>query len=120
MPAPLADGEVVVAAVARRSPEPGAVEQITLALAQATVATQEVSLALAGEEAEVLALGLLCHGQSVMGGDLPHFGLGQLGQREAHATENCRRQRREHVALVLVLVGGGGKQRAGASSTMRA
>ena len=37
----------------------GAVEHVALAVAQAAVAAQEAALALAGEEAEVLALGLL-------------------------------------------------------------
>ncbi len=107
--AALADREVVVAAVAPDRPA-GAVDQIALALAQAAVAAQEVGLALTGEKAEVLALGLASHGKLMAGGDLAHLGLGQLGEREAHPVEQAGRQRRQHVALVLVLVGGGGEQ----------
>ena len=78
-PAALADGEVVVAAVAADGAT-GAVDDGALALAQAAVAAQEAALALAGEEAEVLALGLAGDGEAVAGGDRPHLGLGQLGQ----------------------------------------
>ena len=85
------------------------------------MAAQEAALALAGEEAEVLALGLLGDREAVAGGDRPHLGLGQLGQREAEPAEQLRRQRRQHVALVLGLVGGRRPAAARrASSTMRA
>ena len=109
-PAPLADREVVVAAMAADRLA-GAIEHRALALAEAAVAAQEPRLALAGEEAEVLALGLLGDGEAVAGGDLAHLGLAQLGQREAQPVQHRRRQRGEHVALVLVAVRGGGEQR---------
>ena len=109
--AALADGEVVVAAVAADR-APGAVEDGAGGVAKTAVAAQEPALALAGEEAEVLALGLARDRQPVAGGDLPHLGLGQLGEREAKPAEQLGRQRRQHVALVLGAVGGGGEQRA--------
>src|SRR4051794_10926215 len=98
--AALADGEVVVAAMAAEGAA-GGVEDRAVALAQAAVAAEEAALALAGEEAEVLALGLAGDGEVVAGGDLADLGLGQLGEREAEAAEQLRRERREHVALVL-------------------
>ena len=58
--------------------------------------------------------GLLGDLEAVAGGDRAHLGLVQLGEREAHAVEQPRRQRGEHVALVLGLVGRGREQRAGA------
>ena len=88
-PAALADGEVVVAAVAAEGAA-GGVDDRAVALAQAAVAAEEAALALAGEEAEVLALGLAGDGEAVAGGDLPHLGLGQLGQREAEARRAAR------------------------------
>ena len=107
--APLADGEVMVAAMAAELAA-GAVDDVSLAFQEAAVAAQEVGLALAGEEAEVLALGLAGDREGVAGGDLPHLRLGQLGQREADALEDRRRQRRQHVALVLLRVRRRGEQ----------
>ena len=57
-PAPLADGEVVVARCARRARRPARSTIAPGPLAEAAVAGEERALALAGEEAEVLALGL--------------------------------------------------------------
>ena len=68
-------------------------------------------LALAGEEAEVLGLGLLRDREAVAGGDGADLVLGHLGEREAEPAEQLRRQRREHVALVLGRVGAVGEQR---------
>ena len=48
------------------------------------------------------------------GGDLAHLGLGQIREREAEAGQQRRRERGEHVALVLGRVGRGGEQRPGA------
>ena len=45
------------------------------------------------------------------GGDLPHLGLGQLGEREAQPPEQVGGQRRQHVALILGLVDRRGEQR---------
>src|ERR1700746_1497091 len=78
------------------------------------MAAQEALLALAGEEAEVLALGLLRNRETVAGGDLAHLRLVQLGERGTQTIEYRRRQRREHVALVLVAVGGSCEQAAAA------
>ena len=109
--AALADGEVVVAAVAADHAA-RAVEDVALAVVEVAVAPQESGLALAGEEAEVLALGLAGDREFVAGCDLPHLGLGQLGQRETEPRQHRRRQAGEHVALVLGRVGAGGEQRA--------
>ena len=68
-------------------------------------------LALAGEEAEVLGLGLLRDREAVPGGDRAHLVLGHLGEREAEPAEQVRRQRGEHVALVLGGVDAGREQR---------
>ena len=84
------------------------------------MAAQEAALALAGEEAEVLALGLAGDGEAVAGGDLADLGLGQLGEREAEAAEQLRRQRGEHVALVLGASAAAASSGPSASSTMRA
>src|SRR3954470_23445991 len=89
----------------------GAVDHGALAVHQVAVAAQEAALALAGEKAEVLRLGLLRHREAVAGGDRADLFLGHVGQRETEAAEQIRRQRREHVALVLGGVGAGGEQR---------
>ena len=76
------------------------------------MAGEERALALAGEEAEVLALALGGHRQARGGGELAHLGLRQVGEREAQPLERRGSQRREHVGLVLGGVGGRGEQRA--------
>ncbi len=73
---------------------------------------QELPLSLTGQEAEVLALGPAGHLQLRPGGDLAHLGLGQLGERKAQAGQGSGAQRREHVGLVLRVIGGAGQQRA--------
>jgi hypothetical protein len=75
------------------------------------VAGEERALALAGKETEVLALGLARDREPGPGRDLAHLGLRQLGEREAHQCERFRRERGEHVGLILGRVGGAGKQR---------
>src|SRR6476661_334493 len=62
--ASLADCEVVLPAVAAERATP-AVDHVAAAVAQTAVAAQELALAAAGEEAEVLALGLACNRQSM-------------------------------------------------------
>src|ERR1700761_6763397 len=99
-PAALADGEVVVAAVAAELAA-GAVDDGALAVDQVAVTAEEALLALTCEEAEVLRLGLLRDRQPVPRGDGPDLVLGHLGEREPEPPEQFRRQRREHVALVL-------------------
>src|SRR5689334_24452312 len=98
-----------MAAVASEPPS-RAVEEVALALVHAAVSLQEVGLALTGEEAEVLTLGLARDGEVMAGGDLAHLRLGQLGERKAQSPEHRRRQRRQHVALVLLLVGRRGQE----------
>src|SRR3954471_12641202 len=89
-PASLADGEVVVAGVAADR-RPGGVEDGPGPLAQAAVALEKPRLALAGKEAEVLALGLLGDLETVTGRDLADLGLAQLGERESNAIEQSGR-----------------------------
>ena len=90
---------------------PGAVDDVPGTLPEAAVAGEEALLALPGEEAEVLALGLFRDREAVTLGDLPHLRLAEMGEREAEPPQQLRRQRREHVALVLGVVVGGGQQR---------
>ena len=105
----LADREVVRAAVQR---EHGAVavDDLAGAVVEAGVAGQERGLAGAGQEAQVLRLGLGGHGQPGLGGQRAHLRLGQLPEREAQPRERRGRDGREHVGLVLGLVGGGAQQ----------
>ena len=81
-PAALADREVVVARVTADRAA-GAIEHARPRDRAGRRGGGGTPLALAGEEAEVLALGLAGDGEAVAGGDLPHLGLGQLGEREA-------------------------------------
>ena len=85
--AALADGEVVVAAMAAESPA-GAVDDVALAIDEAAVAAEEAALALAGEEAEVLATRASSRREAVAGGDGADLVLGHLGQREAEAASS--------------------------------
>ena len=64
-----------------------AIDDLALALAQARRGGQEGALALAGEEAEVLALALRGHREARVRRDAPNLGLGQLGEREAQVGE---------------------------------
>src|SRR5882757_6654304 len=61
----------------------GSIDHLALAVDQVAVAPEEAALALAGEETEVLRLGLLRHREAMAGGDGAHFLLGHLGEREA-------------------------------------
>ena len=81
-------------------------------VAQAAVAAQEARPVGPGQEAQVLGIGLARHRQPGSGGDPPDLGLGQLAQREAHPRQRRRRQRSQHVGLVLGRIGGGAQQRA--------
>ena len=76
------------------------------------MAAQEGALALAGEEAEVLALGLSRHRQPVAGGELAHLGLRSSASGKRSRPSSAGGERREHVGLVLGGVGGGREQRA--------
>ena len=53
---------------------------------------------------------LLATGSSRLGGQRAHLRLGQLAQREAHPGQRGRRERGQHVRLVLGRVGGGAEQ----------
>ena len=89
---------------------PGAVDDRPLALAHAAVAGEERALAGAGEEAEVLRLALVGDGQPGRARDLAHLRLAQAAEREAHPRQRGRRERGEHVGLILGGVGGGAQQ----------
>ena len=75
------------------------------------MALEERALADAGEKAEVLALGRRRDREPGGGGDLAHLRLGQVGEREAKPRERARRERREHVGLVLGGIGRSDEQR---------
>ena len=70
-----------------------AIDDRARAVAEAAVAREERALALAGEKAEVLALGLVGDREPGRGGELAHLGLGQLGEREAQAARSESRAR---------------------------
>ena len=103
-PLALTDGELVLAAVAAER-APGAVDDRPRPLAHAAVAREERRLAGAGQEAEVLRLALIGDGQAGVAGERAHLRLGQLAEREAHPRDGGRRERGEHVRLVLGGVG---------------
>ena len=62
MPLALPDREAVVAAGAIRATVPARIDDLALAVGEAAVTGEEAGLALPGEEAEVLALGLVGDG----------------------------------------------------------
>ena len=88
--APLADREMALPGVAADDAAAG-IDDLPAAIGRdevRRVAAQEALLAAgAGEEAQVLALGLLRHGQPGAAGELADFGLGQLAEREPDARE---------------------------------
>ncbi len=55
---------------------------------------------------------MLATGRAGRACDLPDLGLGQLAEREPHPRERLRRQRGEHVRLILCGVCGDAQQRA--------
>src|SRR4051794_30190852 len=102
----LPHGEVVMPVVLAETPA-APVDDLTRAPIEAGVATQELSLALTGEEAEVLALRAPGDLQSLVRCDLAHLRLAQLGERKAKARQGAWAESREHVGLVLGRVRGG-------------
>src|SRR5262249_44088713 len=110
-PAPLPDGEVVVPPVGGQ-PAARAIHHLSGAIAEPRVTAEELALALAGEKAEVLALGPprdLETGGARLGAD-PE--LGQLAEGEPEARQRRGSQSGEHVRLVLRWVRGRCEQRA--------
>ena len=103
-PAALPDRVEVVAAVAAEL-APGRVEDRAGALAHAAVAGEERRPPGAGEEAEVLRVGLLGDRQRGLAGDRAHLRLGELAEREPQPGERGGRERGERVRLVLRRVG---------------
>jgi hypothetical protein len=94
----------VVAAVAAEHAA-AAVDDLPRPLARAAVAREERRAARAGEEAEVLRVGLRGDGQLRLGGQRAHLRLGQLAEREAHPRDRLGSQPAQHVGLVLGRVG---------------
>ena len=74
--------------------------------AEPAVALQKVAMAGAGEEAEVLRVGLARDGEASFGCHLAHLVLVHRAEREAQALQRGRDERGEHVGLVLGDVGG--------------
>jgi hypothetical protein len=72
---------------------------------------EEVAVSCAGEEAEVLRVGLARDAQTGLGGELADLLLAHTSQREAQARERVGRERGEHITLVLGDVGGHPQQR---------
>src|SRR3954452_169884 len=101
-PAALADGEAVLPVVAADAIA-GEVDDLA-ARRRAAVAADEVLRARAGQEAEVLALGALRHGQVSRTRELAHLRLAVAAEREPDARELLRVEAGEHVGLVLALV----------------
>ncbi len=83
----------------------GPVDDRARPLAHAAVTGEEGALAGPGEEAEVLRLALVGDGQPGLARELAHLRLAQLAEREAHPRHRLRRERGQHVALVLGRVG---------------
>ena len=88
--AALADRELVMAAMAPDGAS-RAVHDLPGSLTQPGVASEERALALAREEAEVLALALVGHREPGASGDLAGLGLGQLRERKAQSGQRVRR-----------------------------
>src|SRR5579875_460027 len=82
-PAALADREAVLPRVGAEHPS-GGVDDLARLVADAAVAREEARAVGAGEEAEVLGIGLGGDRQPGRRGDLPHPWLRQLPKREAH------------------------------------
>ena len=91
----------------------GAVDDRARALAQAAVAGEEALAPGAGQEAEVLRVGLARDRQVVLARERANLGLGQLAEREAQPLQRRAAQRGQHVGLVLGVVGGGAQQAVG-------
>ncbi len=88
-----------------------AVDDLPRALLDPGVAGEEGGTARAGEEAEILRVGLGGDRELRLRRQLAHLRLGQLAEREAHPRERVGRQRGEHVGLVLPGVDRGAQQR---------
>src|SRR5207249_1989556 len=96
----------------RAEPAAAAIDHLPGPLLETGVPAQELPLALAREEAEVLALGAARHLEVRAGCDLPDLRLRQRSQGKAKACEGARAKPGEHVRLVLGGVGSRGEKRA--------
>ena len=74
------------------------------------MALEEVAVAGAGEETQVLRVRLARDGEPGALGELARLLLAQAAEREAQPRERAGRERGEHVALILALVGGDPEQ----------
>ena len=98
-PAPLADRVVHDAGMAAED----AARQVDDVAALPRFGAQprdEVAVAARGHEADVLAVGLVRHGEAEAAGEVPRFRLGQAAEREAQDVELRRRGGIQEVALV--------------------
>src|SRR4051794_19612005 len=110
--AALPDREVVVAVV-RAEAVALFVTDLARLVAERTVTREERARVRAGQEAEVLALGLLRHGQLVAPRDRTRVVLAlELAERKPDAAERLRLQPGEHVGLVLAAIHRGTDERA--------
>ena len=98
--APLADREVVLAAMTAQD-APRGIDDIAGAVSDPPVAGEERGTRRAREEAEILGIGLAGHRQPGLARERADLRLGEVPEREAQAGERRRRRRGEHVGLVL-------------------
>src|SRR3954451_24607617 len=115
-PASLADGELVLALVTAQN-LPIGIDHVAGpprgVKRSGRVAAQEVNLARAGEEAEVLALAPVGHGEPRVSREAAHARLLELAEREPQALQLLWAQASQHVALVLGRVGRAAQEGAG-------
>ena len=69
-------------------------------------AGDHIRVAARGDEADVLAVGLVGDGQTKLAGEVPHGALGAIAQRKAQQFQLLAGGREEEIALVPVGVGG--------------
>ena len=75
------------------------------------MALEEVAVAGAREKAQVLGVAAPGDREPCLTGKLADLLLVHLAERKAHARERLRRERREHIALVLGWIDRGPQQR---------
>src|SRR5262249_48594866 len=102
--APLADGEVLDAAVLTQLAPAEVDDGARLRGAPGMPGQELADAGPVGHEADVHAFLAVGRGQPGVARQLPHLGLGQLAQRKADPRQLFRWYTREEVALVLVAV----------------
>ena len=83
------------------------------------MAGQEAGAVGAGQEAQVLRVDLARHRQPGLRGDRPHLGLGQLAEREPQPGQRRRRERGQHVGLILGGIGRDAQERSSLVGDLR-